>query len=81
MSALTKLRLITNKAMVDAAKDLHAADHGFVEAATASPRAAALDLDFSLALLWRARRQFLAAGKRTIGLSGSRAVRAFGRPL
>jgi hypothetical protein len=67
-AALTKLRLITNRAMVDAAFALHAADHRFVNVATTTPPCTDEKLRRARDDLWRARHRFVAAGKRAVGL-------------
>jgi hypothetical protein len=68
-AALTKLRLITNRAMVDAAFALHAADHRFTTVATMTPPCTDEKLRRAREDLWRARHRFVAAGKRVVGLS------------
>src|SRR2546430_1497120 len=67
-AALTKLRLITGRAMVDAAFNLHGAVHAFVDVATAIPQRTDDDLRRAREELWQARHRFVAAGKRAVGL-------------
>jgi len=65
---LTKLRLFTSGAMVDAAFALHAADHQYVNVVTATPACTDDELRRVREHLWQVRHQFVAAGKRVVGL-------------
>jgi hypothetical protein len=67
-AALTKLRLTTTRAMVDAAFALHAVDHRFVNVATTTPPCTDEKLRGAREDLWHARHRFVAAGKRVVGL-------------
>ncbi len=80
---LTKLRLLTSRAMVDAAFEVHAAGHVFVDAATETPRRTLDDVRRAGDELWRARHRFVSLGKRTVGLPGrqSRVTEARGRTV
>lgn len=68
-AALTKLRLMTGKAMLDAAFDLHAANHAFERALAMDPPAADEEVEQLREQLWQARNRYVECGKRTIGLS------------
>ncbi len=67
-AGLTKLRMMAGRAMVDAAFELHAANHAYEQQLTASPPPGDVDIQHVREKLWEARYRFIGHGKRTIGL-------------
>jgi hypothetical protein len=79
-AALMKLRLLTDRSVVEAALGVHAADHDLVALAIAVPRLNADEVRQAHRLVWDARQKFVAAGKRAIGVRGRLALTTSVRP-